>query len=234
MRRLRILIVGAGIAGTAAASFLARRGHEVTVVERAGASRSSGSPVDIRGGALEVVRPLGAESALRARDTGTRTVAFVDRLGRVISRMRLRSAPDDIEIARADLAAVLTDAADDAVAFRFGETFTALTPDDHGVDVAFATGRQERFDLVVGADGQHSATRRALWDPRRGVHLPRGLDRALAGEADVPAALARYERELRPRMERAQRGASAGAAFLVPKTAAGIGVRNLIARIMRA
>ncbi|HWT33735.1 MAG TPA: FAD-dependent oxidoreductase, partial [Microbacterium sp.] len=50
MRRLRILIVGAGIAGTAAASFLARRGHEVTVVERAGAARSSGSPVDIRGG----------------------------------------------------------------------------------------------------------------------------------------------------------------------------------------
>ena len=62
----------------------------------------------------------------------------------------------------------------------------------------------------------------------------RGLDRALEGSADIPTALARYENELRPRTERAQRGASAGAAFLVPRSAAGIGVRNLISRMMRA
>ena len=106
MRRLRILIVGAGIAGTAAASFLARRGHEVTVVERAGAARSSGSPVDIRGGALEAVRALGAESALRGRDTGARTVAFV---WDAPDGPRTRTVPMGLAIATAPLALDIPD-----------------------------------------------------------------------------------------------------------------------------
>jgi 2-polyprenyl-6-methoxyphenol hydroxylase-like FAD-dependent oxidoreductase len=59
------------------------------------------------------------------------------------------------------------------------------------------------------------------------------LDRALAGSPDIPTALARYEHEHRPVAERAQRGAAAGAAFLVPRSAVGLGIRNLLARVMR-
>ncbi|MDL9981335.1 FAD-dependent monooxygenase [Microbacterium sp. ASV49] len=359
MQKYRILIVGAGIAGAAAAAFLGRSGHDVTLVERSVGARSSGSPVDVRGTALEAARALGVEDALRARDTGARTLAIVDGRGRTVTTIGMRPAPEDIEIARVELAAVLAGAARDVADIRFDATFSLLEPHDDGVDVTFVDGREGRFDAVIGADGQHSATRRALWgsaaavrpiglaiatipldfeidDPtvvrmhnEPGVSLtvhpagghpgvafifrcaavPAGrdeqegllrtryastgwraaeflaalgdapdmyfdgvervtssswsrgrvallgdaassltilgngsstalagarvLDRAFADSESVEAAFVRYERLQRPSIERAQRGAAAGAAFLVPKTTAGISVRNAAARVMR-
>ncbi|MFK4837784.1 FAD-dependent monooxygenase [Microbacterium sp. ZW T2_14] len=165
MRSHRILVVGAGIAGAAAGALLGRSGHDVTVVERSVGVRSSGSPVDVRGPALDVVRGLGLEAAARAHDTGADTLALIDRDGRVFTTIRIRSDPLDIEIARVDLASVLTTAAQDVADVRFDDTFETLSPHADGVDVRFASGGEERFDLVVGADGQNSATRRALWEP---------------------------------------------------------------------
>lgn len=167
LKQPRILIVGAGIAGTAAAAFLGRSGHEVTVVERSVGARSSGSPVDVRAEGLLAVRALGVEAALRAHDTGARTLALVDRRGTRVATIEMRTAPDDIEVARFDLVRVLNDTATDVADFRFGDTFTSLAPDDSGVDVTFLSGTQRRFDAVIGADGQHSATRRALWNTER-------------------------------------------------------------------
>jgi hypothetical protein len=49
MSNATVLISGAGIAGPTLAYWLARGGFVPTVVEQAGAQRSSGSPVDVRG-----------------------------------------------------------------------------------------------------------------------------------------------------------------------------------------
>lgn len=163
--RQRILVVGAGIAGAAAGTLLGRSGHDVTVVERSTGERSSGSPVDVRGPALDVVRGLGLEAAARERDTGADTLALVDGAGRALTTIRIRSDPLDIEIPRVDLAALLTSAARQVAEVRFDDTFEDLSPAADGVEVRFASGGEERFDLVVGADGQNSATRRALWRP---------------------------------------------------------------------
>ena len=45
---------------------------------------------------------------------------------------------------------------------RFGTTTTELAQDDDGVDATFADGSTGRYDLVVGADGIRSWTRRML------------------------------------------------------------------------
>jgi len=60
-----VLICGGGIAGTTLAYWLARRGFAPTVVERAADLRSSGSPVDVRGPALDVVEQMGIMPRLR-------------------------------------------------------------------------------------------------------------------------------------------------------------------------
>src|SRR5205823_13917163 len=44
-----------------------------------------------------------------------------------------------------------------------GVTSESLKDDGAGVDVAFTDGSQGRFDLVIGADGLYSATRRQLF-----------------------------------------------------------------------
>ncbi|HEY2958337.1 MAG TPA: FAD-dependent oxidoreductase, partial [Actinomycetota bacterium] len=60
-----VLICGAGIAGPTLAYWLAQHGFRPTVVERATALRSSGSPVDVRGPAVDVAERMGVMPRIR-------------------------------------------------------------------------------------------------------------------------------------------------------------------------
>jgi 2-polyprenyl-6-methoxyphenol hydroxylase-like FAD-dependent oxidoreductase len=71
--------------------------------------------------------------------------------------------PAAMGMPRPTLARILLDrAAEVGVKVRFGTTFTELTQDEVGVDVTFSDHSTGRYDLVVGADGVRSWTRRAL------------------------------------------------------------------------
>jgi 2-polyprenyl-6-methoxyphenol hydroxylase-like FAD-dependent oxidoreductase len=72
----------------------------------------------------------------------------------------------EIEILRGDLSQVLYDDTRDGVEYVFGDQIAGLTQDAGGVDVAFAGGGRQRFDLVVGADGLHSTMRAMVFGPR--------------------------------------------------------------------
>lgn len=162
----RVLISGAGIAGATLAYWLARRGLSPTIVEQDQAVRSSGSPVDVRGPAIPIVRAMGVLAALRSQATAATGLLIIGSDGRQIARLRgPNSAGTDageVEIARADLAGALLDACQD-LDLRYDDSIAELAEDRHGVDVAFRSGRQERFALVVGADGAHSATRKLIF-----------------------------------------------------------------------
>lgn len=60
---------------------------------------------------------------------------------------------------RADLHFTLFDTVKNDVEFRFGTEMRRIVPDEKGVDVTFSDGSQDRFDLVIGADGVNSNTR---------------------------------------------------------------------------
>ena len=160
-----VLVVGAGIAGSTLAYFLARTGITVTVVERANEQRSSGSPVDVRGPALAVVEQMNLLAPIRAAATRARRLAAVDSSGRVIGWIPTQTGPEGIEIPRSDLAAILASAVREQAEFHYDDTITALREDDDGVEVTFERGAPRRFDLVVGADGLHSTVRRLVFGP---------------------------------------------------------------------
>ncbi len=165
MARLQILISGAGIAGCTLAYWLARNGHSVTVVERSGSLRSSGSPVDVRGPAADVAERMNITARLREASIRVAGMTFLDPAGRRVARvdleaMRSSIAPKDVEIARGDLSRILHDASANDAEYIFGDSIRTLAQDGMGVDVGFGHSRPRRFDLVVGADGLHSVVRR--------------------------------------------------------------------------
>jgi 2-polyprenyl-6-methoxyphenol hydroxylase-like FAD-dependent oxidoreductase len=166
MGQRTVLISGAGVAGPVLAYWLARHGFRLTVVERAEGQRSSGNPVDVRGPAIDVAQQMGVLPRLREAATSVSGMAFVTASGRRIGRLPL-GGPDsgEVEVPRADLAAIMYDAARDHAEFLFGDSITALAQDADGVDVTFAASAPRRFDLVVGADGLHSAVRRLIFGP---------------------------------------------------------------------
>lgn len=157
-----VLIVGAGVAGSSAAYWLARLGMTVTVVERAGQDRSSGSPVDVRGAAYSVAERMGVLPALRSASTRVTGLSAVDRRGRRIGWAPMQLG-NGIEIPRSDLAAILADAGRDAAEYRYGDTVTSLHQGGAGVEVTFEHAGPQEFDLVVGADGLHSRVRELVF-----------------------------------------------------------------------
>ncbi|WP_281893654.1 FAD-dependent monooxygenase [Phytohabitans aurantiacus] len=170
MSGIRVLVSGASIAGPALAHWLRRRGAEVTVVERAPELRPGGQAVDARGVAREVIRRMGLDAAVRAARTETAGAYTVDVDGNVLETFRADDDGGDgyiseIEILRGDLSRVLYDDTRDGVEYIFGDRIAELTQDADWVDVTFAGGDRRRFDLVVGADGLHSALRPTVFGP---------------------------------------------------------------------
>jgi 2-polyprenyl-6-methoxyphenol hydroxylase-like FAD-dependent oxidoreductase len=168
---IRVLVAGASIAGPALAHWLRRRGAEVTVVERAPGLRPGGQAVDARGVAKEVIRRMGLDAEVRAACTETVGAYTVDVDGNVLETYRADDDGGDgyiseIEILRGDLSQVLYDDTRDGVEYVFGDRIAELTQDADGVDVVFAGGARRRFDLVIGADGLHSALRAMVFGPR--------------------------------------------------------------------
>ncbi|WP_155371693.1 FAD-dependent monooxygenase [Catellatospora vulcania] len=171
-----VLISGAGVAGPTLAYWLARNGFAPTVVERATGQRSSGNPVDVRGPAYPVAEKMGLIPRLRAAATATTGLVFVDAQGRRKSRVDMTvNHAVEVEVPRADLAAIITDAAADRAEIVYGDSISALTQDGSGVDVTFERGTPRRFDLVIGTDGQHSTVRRLAWGPESDFVAHRGL-----------------------------------------------------------
>ncbi|MFE0652288.1 FAD-dependent monooxygenase [Streptomyces sp. NPDC059534] len=164
-----VLISGASIAGPALALWLHRYGFVPTVVERAPELRTGGYKVDIRGTAIEVCRRMGILDEIRAESTDMRGGSYVDSSGRTIGELPADifggRVEEDDEIMRGELARILHDRTRDDVEYLFDDSIAALAEDADGVTVTFDSGTVRRFDLVVGADGLHSHTRKIAFGP---------------------------------------------------------------------
>lgn len=165
-----VLISGASIAGPALAYWLHRHGLTPTVVERAPALRPGGQPVDLRGAARGVVERMGLMDRVRAVAVHERGVVFVGAAGRPAMRMPAElfggeGIVAEIEIMRGDLTRVLYEATRDHVEYLFDDRIAGLDQREDGVRVAFQSGVTRTFDVVVGADGVHSAVREFAFGP---------------------------------------------------------------------
>ncbi|MFI1913155.1 FAD-dependent monooxygenase [Nocardia sp. NPDC020380] len=191
-----VLISGAGVGGSTLAYWLADNGFQVTVVERAGAQRSSGNPVDVRGPAVDVVNRMGVLPELRKAATSVDRISFVDAKGAVRASVRTGGTSDgageEVELPRAELAAILLDAARDRAEIRWGDTITGLTDDGQRVAATFAESAPATYDYVIGADGLHSGVRRLVFGEEREFVRHKGfyvatlpIERALGREREV-------------------------------------------------
>jgi 2-polyprenyl-6-methoxyphenol hydroxylase-like FAD-dependent oxidoreductase len=175
-----VLISGAGIAGPTLAFWLQRRGFVPTIVERAPELRAGGHAVDFRGVSHEVLRRMGLLPVIEAQATHQGPMHHVDASDRAHAVLPASFASGEIEIMRGDLARILYETTKDGMDYRFGDAIAALDQQADGVDVTFRSGESRRFGLVIGADGQHSATRRLAFGPEADYLRYLGLYLAVA------------------------------------------------------
>jgi 2-polyprenyl-6-methoxyphenol hydroxylase-like FAD-dependent oxidoreductase len=193
-----IVIAGAGIGGLTLGCALARAGLPFVIFERAEELRAAGAGIALSQNAFAALAHLGLEQTARAAGQEMREAAICDHHGRVLMSSQVghpgrppgKPADDKVveagtvAMARADLQAVLLTALEGEV--ELGRAVRGYRARPGGVVVELEDGAEVKADLLVGADGLHSAVR----------HVMRGREplryagytswRALVEDVDLP------------------------------------------------
>jgi len=166
--QLPVMIIGAGPTGLSAALFLARRGLPVRIVDAAAEPATTSKALLVNPRTLDILRDSGV--ARHIVGEGHAVVgAVLHRAGRQVASIDLRdelSAQLPIGLPQAGTEALLTRAlAQCGVQVERGTSLQALHQDAQQVSLNLQSehGNQTvHASLVFGADGAHSAVRRAL------------------------------------------------------------------------
>ncbi len=163
----KVIVLGAGVAGLAVARALALRGAQVTVIEQADAIREVGAGLQVSPNGAAALKGLGLHGELVAASTRASAVELRDGLdGDVVTRLevgKLRPDQGYHFVHRADLIALLLKGATE-VGVELNLLNRVASVDLSGAQPAavLEDGTRHEAELLIGADGLHSATRIAL------------------------------------------------------------------------
>lgn len=164
---MRVLVVGAGVAGLTLAARLAQQGRPPVVAERSAGS-GAGYAIGLYPLGSCVLHGLGRYGELLARGLVVNDYELADHAGQVIKRVDMSVLTGKVGpmvmIERAGLLDILREACA-GVEIRAGVGIRSLAQDRDGVDVTLDDGTVERADLVAGCDGIDSATRALAGGP---------------------------------------------------------------------
>jgi 2-polyprenyl-6-methoxyphenol hydroxylase-like FAD-dependent oxidoreductase len=164
----RVIVVGAGVGGLTASIALRSAGIEVLVFDQLGGvgATAVGGGFHLWPNAIGALRELGLAEVVRARGAPIESTEFHSSRGRKLAEWPIGEIAReldafDVGMSRKDLAGVLHEAADlDSVSAS--AKLVSFDDDEGGVRARFADGREERGDVLVGADGLRSTVRSQL------------------------------------------------------------------------
>ncbi|MCH9611778.1 MAG: hypothetical protein S4CHLAM102_02520 [Chlamydiia bacterium] len=175
MKSPRILICGAGPAGLASAYWLDQAGFNVELIEKRPRDNVEGYLLILHGEGLEMLHQMGIYEAACAQQANIQQIKHVNDRGRIITQIN----PSTCEFGKLKQLVITRDVLCEILAeqvkhipCRFNEQVTDLVEDETGVRVAFLSGRTDHFDLVIGADGIHSMTRKLIWNREEDFWYP--------------------------------------------------------------
>jgi 2-polyprenyl-6-methoxyphenol hydroxylase-like FAD-dependent oxidoreductase len=168
---VRVLVIGAGIGGLSAYVSLRRAGVDAALfdqAEQAGATMVGGG-FHVWPNGILALREVGLDEDARALGAHLETTEYCSYRGRKLAEWPVgRMARDlgafDAGIARADLSSMLHGAAG-ADSVNTSSKLIDFIEEDGGVTARFANGREERGDVLIGADGLRSVVRAKLHGP---------------------------------------------------------------------
>lgn len=163
---MRILIVGAGIAGMTLAALLARRGATAELIDRAPDFEHEGYMLGLYPLGNRVLHGLGLYDRFLAVSQEMHVYRVCNGRGELVHEYDITPIVEQLGavqlLTRGELLSLLREAAAD-LPLAMNTIVTSLEQHDDHVDVTLSDGRSGRYDLVVGADGIHSRMRRDLF-----------------------------------------------------------------------
>lgn len=159
----KVLISGGSIAGLTSAYWLNENGFEVTIVEKASEIRGGGYPIDVRGSAINIAKMMGIYEQLKIKSLDNMKFRFLDRNNNVVGKFTdaAMKENDDIEIPRGYLTTALYETIQEKnIQIIYNDSIKTINHQNDSIKIELESGKKEVFDIVVGADGIHSNTRK--------------------------------------------------------------------------
>ncbi len=163
MYNLKVVIVGAGIGGLTTGIAMRQAGYQVEIYDRAQELRPAGAGISLWSNGVKVLNYLGLGEKLAAiggemnameyRSHTDEPLSYVD-LHPLFERVGQRPYP----VARTDLQNMLLEAVGPEHV-HLGMPCVDVEQDEHTATAIFENGERISGDLVIGADGIHSAVR---------------------------------------------------------------------------
>lgn len=175
---MKVLIAGGGIGGLTAALALHAHGHEVTVLEAVREPKPLGVGINLLPHAVGVLESLSLLPALRGMAVETSALVFANKHGQAIYRDARGLAGGyshpQFSIHRGELQMMLWREASARVTVLSGQRVVGVRDGNVALIETLEGPRELAADLIVGADGIHSALRKRL-APDEGAPCWRGV-----------------------------------------------------------
>ncbi|MEZ6854546.1 FAD-dependent oxidoreductase [Halodesulfovibrio aestuarii] len=175
--RLRILIVGCGMAGGTLAALLHQHGEKPVVVERGGKNGASGYALGLYPVGERVLHGLGMHRRFQQISRGMERYVVHNSAGKVLKEFPLTNFIDKYgEIRGVDRGMLLTLLRSHIPQENifYNTTVERIQNNPHGAVVTFSDGSAQAFDLVVGADGIYSEIREMILSQREYAYRSTG------------------------------------------------------------
>jgi 2-polyprenyl-6-methoxyphenol hydroxylase-like FAD-dependent oxidoreductase len=166
--RIHALIIGSGIADPALSLFLKKAGISSTVYEAYPYMQGVGGGLSLAPNGMNVLEELDLAEKLKTHSTVVLESCFRSETGRILARIDNGSkkyGQPVVALRRSDLHEVLTqEMGRQAIAVTYEKRLIDIryTSDNKKVVAHFADGSHAEGDILIGADGIHSQTRKTV------------------------------------------------------------------------
>lgn len=163
---MKVLIIGAGIGGLSLAAFLEKENISYKIIEKQKDFSHHGYSLGMWSNGRHMLSKLGLLDEFDAHGRMMKFFKICDGTGKVLFDYNLSSISNQyggyLHIHRSELVDWLVSRVDSQKIY-FNTSVTNISSKEGSVDVTYADGSTENFDLVVGADGVSSKTRELVF-----------------------------------------------------------------------